>query len=61
MVRIVNIKRQLLVNISYITDFAYAWIAIEDYLALIQEEINREPKVVLNLKTVFLKLASIMN
>jgi hypothetical protein len=35
MIRIVNIKRQLLVNISYITDFAYAWIAIEDYLGLI--------------------------
>lgn len=34
MVRIVNVKRQTLVNISYISDFAYAWLAIEDYLPI---------------------------
>jgi WASH complex subunit strumpellin len=61
MVRIVGVKRQMLVNISYITDFSYAWLAIEDYLPIIQNEITKEPKVVLLLKTVFLKLASIMN
>mmetsp|Transcript_36878 Transcript_36878/g.35601 ORF Transcript_36878/g.35601 Transcript_36878/m.35601 type:complete len:432 (+) Transcript_36878:1676-2971(+) len=61
MVRIVGIKRQVLVNISYITDFSYAWLAIEDYLPIMQEEITKAPRVVLSLKTVFLKLASIMN
>ena len=35
--------------------------AIEDYLPIMQDEITKEPKVVLLLKTVFLKLASIMN
>ena len=35
MVRIVGVKRQMLVNISYITDFSYAWHAIEDYLPII--------------------------
>ena len=61
MVRIVNVKRQVLVNISYISDFAYSWLVIDDYLPIIQEEIRKEPKVVLLLKTVFLKLASLMN
>lgn len=61
MIRTVNIKRQTLVNISYITDFSYAWLVIEDYLPIMQDEITKEPKVVLLLKTVFLKLASIMN
>jgi len=61
MVRIVNVKRQVLVNVSYISDFAYAWIAIEDYLPIMQKEITDQPKVVLLMKTVFLKLASIMN
>lgn len=61
MIRIVNVKRQVVVNISYISDFAYAWLVIDDFLPIIQEEIKKEPKVVLLLKTVFLKLASIMN
>jgi WASH complex subunit strumpellin len=61
MVRIVNVKRQILVNMSYISDFAYAWIVIDDYLPIMQAEIKKEPKVVLLLKTVFMKLASLMN
>ena len=61
MVRIVGIKRQMLVNISYITDFSFAWLAIEDFLPIMQGMITKEPKVVLFMKTVFLKLASIMN
>ena len=41
MVRIVNVKRKVLVNISYITDFAYAWLVIEDYLPIMQDEIKK--------------------
>ena len=61
MVRIVNVKRQTLVNISYISDFAYAWLVIDDYLPIIQDEIKKDPTRVLFLRTVFMKLASIMN
>lgn len=61
MVRIVNVKRQILVNISYITDFGYSWLLINEYIPIMQDLIKKEPKVVLSLKTVFLKLASIMN
>lgn len=35
MVRIVNVKRQILVDISNITDYAYAWLVIDDYLPII--------------------------
>lgn len=61
MVRIANVKRQVLVNLSFISDFAYSWLVIDDYMPLIQEEIKKDPKVVLFLRTVFMKLASIMN
>lgn len=61
MIRVVNVKRQILINMSYISDFAYSWQVIDDYLPIMQEEIRKQPKVVLLLKTVFLKLASIMN
>jgi len=43
MVRIVNIKKQIIVNISYITDFSYAFLTIENYLPLMQREIRKEP------------------
>ena len=61
MVRIVNIKKSIIVNISYITDFSYAFLTIENYLPLMQKEIRKQPQVVLNFKTMFMKLASIMN
>ena len=61
MIRIVNVKRTILVNMSYITDFSYAWLAIDNYLPMFQDEIKSDPKLVLFLRTVFMKLASIMN
>jgi hypothetical protein len=35
MVKIANVKRQILVSMSYISDFAFAWLAIDDYLPII--------------------------
>ena len=61
MVRIMALKKQILINISAISDFSYAWQAIENYLPIIQGEVSRRPDTVLLLKTVFSKLASIMN
>ena len=61
MVRIVGLKRQVLVDMSYISDFGYSWCAIWHYIPLMHHRIAVEPKIVLMLKTVFLKLASIMN
>lgn len=35
MVRIVALKKQLLINISQISDFSYAWKAIDDFIPII--------------------------
>ncbi|CAI2370736.1 unnamed protein product [Moneuplotes crassus] len=61
MVRSVNVKRSYLVNISHISDFSYAWKVIDDYMLQIQERIKEKPPTVLLIKTLFKKLASIMN
>lgn len=61
MVRIVALKKQILINISQISDFSYAWKAIDAFVPLIQDQISQKPDTVLLLKTVFSKLASIMN
>lgn len=50
-----------MINISQIQDFSYAWKAIDDFIPIIQELVSKNPDVVLLLKTVFMKLASIMN
>ena len=47
MVRIANVKRQILVNMSFISDFAFSWLVIDDYMHIIQDEIKKDPKVVL--------------
>lgn len=61
MVRSVNVKKSYLVNISHISDFSYAWNVIDDYLDQIQSRIKEKPRTVLLIKTLFMKLASIMN
>ena len=61
MVRSVNVKKSYLVNISHISDFSYAWGVIDSYLEQMQSRIKEKPKTVLLIKTLFMKLASIMN
>lgn len=61
MVRSVNVKKSYLVNISHISDFSYAWNVIDGYLEQLQGRIKDKPRTVLKIKTLFMKLASIMN
>ena len=61
MVRSINVKKEQLVSITAISDFSYAWNVIPNYLKLMQKRIADRPSTVLLQKTVFLKLASIMN
>jgi WASH complex subunit strumpellin len=63
MVRSVNVKKSYLVSISHISDFSYAFHVIDQYLGggLMQGRIKEKPRTVLLIKTVFMKLASIMN
>jgi len=55
------LKKQILIHIAMISDFSYAWKAIDGFIPVIQREIGQKPETVLRLKTVFSKLASIMN
>ena len=43
-----------------IMDFSYAWVAVDRYLSRLQATIRENPKSVLMLKTVFLKMSTIM-
>ena len=61
MVRITALKKQMLINIATISDFSYAWRAIDPYVPIIQRQVSRKPDTVLLLKTVFSKMASLMN
>lgn len=45
---------------TIIADFSYAWVVIHDYLELLQQTVSNKPKAVLMLKTVFIKLSTIM-
>ena len=59
--KVVNIKMQILVTFATISDFSYAWNLLDDYLQLIHDEIKKKSRTVLQLRSVFLKLASILN
>jgi WASH complex subunit strumpellin len=61
MLRIVNVKNKVLINIAQISDFSYAWIVIQDYLPIMQEFLKQDSKYILLLRATFLKLASILN
>ena len=54
------VKKSILSNLNLIADFSYAWVLIHDYLELLQSTVTNKPKAVLMLKTVFLKLSTIM-
>ena len=55
-----GIKKQILQQMTEIVDFSYAWVAIDRYLVRLQETITASPKSVLSLKTLFLKMSTIM-
>lgn len=61
MLRIVNVKNKVLVNISNISDFSYAWVVIQEYQNLIQDFVKEDSRSVILIRTTFLKLASILN
>jgi len=61
MLRIVNIKNKVLINIAQISDFSYAWIVIQEYLIIMQDMLKKDSKTILLLRATFLKLASILN
>ena len=61
MIRIMGIKKQVLEHMTVISEFSYAWMAMGRYRPHLQEVISTNPQTVLMLKTVFLKMSTIMD
>lgn len=58
MIRIINIKEEVLITLQIIGDLSYAWELIESYTNIMQKGIKKEPSLVIKLRATFLKLAS---
>lgn len=58
MIQTVKIKEETLINIQIIGDLSYAWVNINDYTQIMQHSIIKPPYLVINLRAIFLKLAS---
>ncbi|XP_022909938.2 WASH complex subunit 5 [Onthophagus taurus] len=53
-----NIKEDILITMQIIGDISYAWELIDSYTPIMQSGIKRDPNLVIQLRAVFLKLAS---
>ncbi len=60
MIRYVNIKEEVLVNIGTISDISYAWEIINDYVDSMQKRIKKDPSLIIRIRSTFLKLASVL-
>ena len=57
----VNIEKRVLVTFSVVTDLSYGWHIISDYVGLMQAQIKRSPGSILQLRSTFRKLASLLD
>ncbi|XP_054285996.1 WASH complex subunit 5-like isoform X1 [Macrosteles quadrilineatus] len=60
MVRGVNVKEAVLINLQIVGDISYGWELIDSYTALMQDGIKTDPGMVTKLRATFLKLSSAM-
>ncbi|CAH1995491.1 unnamed protein product [Acanthoscelides obtectus] len=58
MIRNIDIKEDVLINLQIIGDISYAWELIDAYTLIMQSGIKKEPTLVIKLRAVFLKLSS---
>ena len=61
MIRVVNVRESTLVTLNVVSDMAYAWVLMGDYVPLMRHRIQRNPFSVLKLRATFLKLVSILD
>jgi len=61
MVRTVQIRNQVLINLAQISDCSYAWQSLKEYRDLMQQRIKMHPDSALLLKSTFMKLSSILD
>lgn len=60
MIRLVNVKGDLIVSISTISDISYAWEIIHDYIEAMQVKIREDPSLIVKIRSTFLKLDSML-
>ncbi|WAR23300.1 WASC5-like protein [Mya arenaria] len=58
MIRTINIKEEVLINMEFIADLSYAWEIIDSYTGYMQEGIKKDPTLVIKLRATFIKLSS---
>mmetsp|Transcript_82253 Transcript_82253/g.199407 ORF Transcript_82253/g.199407 Transcript_82253/m.199407 type:complete len:1160 (-) Transcript_82253:74-3553(-) len=61
MVRTVNVKDEVMDTLLVVSDLAYAWEVINDYMRQMHERITRDPTCVVLLRAVFLKMTSVLD
>lgn len=75
MIRIVNVKEEIMITVSVVSDISYAWEIIDNYVGYVQEGniqvrvavsyrflgIKQDPRVVIKLRSLVLKLSSILD
>uniref|UniRef100_A0A1I8H261 WASH complex subunit strumpellin n=1 Tax=Macrostomum lignano TaxID=282301 RepID=A0A1I8H261_9PLAT len=60
MMRIINVKEEVLLHLDIVADLSYAWVIIDTYTNFMQVGIQRNPRITIQLKAMFLKLATAM-
>lgn len=61
MIRTINIKEEVLINMQIVADLSYAWIMIDSFTKFMQQGIKTNPGLVIKLRATFLKLASALD
>ena len=61
MIRTINIREEVLINMQIVGDLSYAWLVIDMYTSLMQQGIKQDPGLVIKLRATFLKLASALD
>ncbi|XP_070556885.1 WASH complex subunit 5-like [Ptychodera flava] len=61
MIRTINIKEEVLIQLQIIADVSYAWEIVDSYTRYMQEGIKKDPSLVIKLRATFLKLASALD
>jgi WASH complex subunit strumpellin len=58
MVRVVNVKEDVLVALGIVSDMSYAWRLVHDFVPMMQRRVQRDPGSVIKLRAVFLKMSA---
>mmetsp|Transcript_19340 Transcript_19340/g.68391 ORF Transcript_19340/g.68391 Transcript_19340/m.68391 type:complete len:1156 (-) Transcript_19340:124-3591(-) len=61
MVRTVNVKDEVMDTLLVVSDLAYAWDVIDDYMREMHKRITADPTSVVLLRAVFLKMTSVLD